>query len=372
MSNNHEMVIMIFLLLGCIAVVVFRVPYGLISANPFPTPSGQWKVGTSDFIWNLPNHSGIIAKIWYPSSSKQDIHSPYIDYLDRTLSAITTELSPLSKLILNKRYLGRIQAPSAINATLAQSQDGFPVILFSPGFGGVNFLNTFYALEFASHGFIVIGINHPGWSSGSLLVDGSQIAFNQIDFNDIDRADTLFAEVVEQKANNLSIVLDELFNLNTTTDSWLYRKINPTKIFAAGHSSGGSASFLACGTDSRIAKSVNLDGFLYVDRMDITGTGKEFLLILSNRDKYAAQRNKSQSSFDIVMAKDKIRIDRFAGHSNVHKHLLYSAGHLNFMDLPLILNPIFNKHIGLFGEADGLDLLLKTSATMIDFFNEKN
>jgi predicted dienelactone hydrolase len=154
------MTLIIFLLLACISVVVFLLPYGLISDNPFPTPSGQWKVGTSNFIWNLPSHSGIIAKIWYPSSAKQDVRSPYIDYLDRTLSVMTTGLSPLSKLLLNRRYLSRIQAPSAINAALAQSQDGFPVILLSPGFGGVNFLNTFYALEFASYGFIVIGV--PG------------------------------------------------------------------------------------------------------------------------------------------------------------------------------------------------------------------
>jgi hypothetical protein len=44
----------------------------------------------------------------------------------------------------------------------------------------------------------------------------------------------------------------------------------------------------------------------------------------------------------------------------------------NFMDLPLILNFVFSRRIGLFGEADGLDPLLKTSATMINFFNEKN
>ncbi len=366
------MVIMIFLLLFCFIVVIFLLPYWLISANPFPTPSGQWKVGTSNLTWNLPSHSGIIAKIWYPSSIKQNIHSPYIDYLDRTLSVMTTGLSPLSKLILNRLYLGRIQTPSEINATLAQSQDGFPIILLSPGFGGVNFLNTFYALEFASHGFIVIGINHPGWSSGTLLVDGSQVVFNQVDFNDVDRADTLFSEIIAQKANNLSAVLDEVFNLNVTADSWLYQKIHPTKIFAAGHSSGGSASFVACGTDPRIARSVNLDGFLYMNEINIAGTEKEFLLMLSNRDKYAPQGNKPPNSFDVVMAKDKIRIDQFARHANVRKHLLQSANHLNFMDLPLILNPVFSKHISLFGEVDGLDLLLKTSVTMIDFFNETN
>jgi dienelactone hydrolase len=371
-SNNHEMTIIIFLLLFCISVVVFLLPYGLISANPFPTPSGQYKVGTSNFIWNLPSHSGIIAKIWYPSSTKQDVHSPYIDYLGRTLSVMTTGLNPLSKLLLNRRYLGRIQAPSATNTALAQSQDGFPVILLSPGFGGVNFLNTFYALEFASHGFIVIGINHPGWSSGSLLVDGSQVALNQVDFTDVDRADTLFSEIVEQKANNLSAVLDELLHLNTTPDSWLYQRIDPTRIFAAGHSSGGSASFLACGKDSRIVKSVNLDGFLYMDKIDVADMEKEFLLILSNRDKYAPQVNKQPSSFDVVMAKDKTRIDQFSCHINVHVNSLDSANHLNFMDLPLILNPAFSKRIGLFGEVDRLDLLLKTSATMIGFFDDIN
>ncbi len=363
---------MIFLLLACFIAVIFLLPYWLISANPFPIPSGQWKVGTSNLTWNLPSHSGIIAKIWYPSSTTQNSHSPYIDYLDRTLSVITTRLNPLSKLILNRLYLGRIQTPSEINATLAQSQDGFPIILLSPGFGGVNFLNTFYALEFASHGFIVIGINHPGWSSGTLLVDGSQVVFNQVDFNDVDRADTLFAEIISQKANNLSAVLDEVLKLNITTDSWLYQKIHPTKIFAAGHSSGGSASFVACGTDPRIARSVNLDGFLYMDKIDITGIKKEFLLMLSNRGKYAPQGNKPPNSFDVVMVKDKTRIERLANHANVHQHLLHSANHFNFMDLPLILNPLFSKRIGLFGEADGLDLLLKTSGTMIDFFNETN
>jgi pimeloyl-ACP methyl ester carboxylesterase len=364
---------MIFLLLTCLAVVVFLVPYGLILANPFPTPSGQWKVSTSNFIWNLPDRSGIIAKIWYPSSStNQHIHSPYIDDLDRTLAAMTTGVSPLSKLILNRLYLGRIQTPCEINAPLAQNQNRFPTILLSPGFGSVNFLNTFYALEFASHGFIVIGINHPGWNSGTLLVDGSQVACSKVDFNDIDRADPLLAEIIEQKANNLSAILDRLFNLNTTTDGWLYQKIDLTRIFAVGHSTGGSASFLACGTDSRIAKGVNLDGFLYMDRIDITGTGKEFLLMLSDRDKYAPQGNKPQNIFDVLMARDKIRIDRLARYSNVRQELLKSARHISFMDLPLIVHPISSKYMGLFGEGDRLDLLLKTSTRMMDFFEETN
>jgi dienelactone hydrolase len=358
---------MIFLIFLFLIILLLFLPYGLISSNPFPPPSGQWKVGTSNLIWNLPSYSGIIAKVWYPSIENKNSYSPYIDDIDRTLSAITAGMNPLSKLIINRFYLGRIQSPAEINAPLDRHQNCLPTILFSPGFGGVNFLNTFYALELASHGFIVIGINHPGWSSGSLLVDGSHVAFNRVDFNDVDRADALFAEIVGDKANNISAVLDELIHLNITADSWLYQKIDLTKIFAAGHSSGGSASFLACARDSRIAKSVNLDGFLYMDEIDIAGTGKEFLLVLSDRDKYASPGNKPQNSFDVVMAKDKTRIDRLTSYANVRDRLFPSANHFSFMDLSLILNPTFSKHLGIFGEADRLDLLLKTSVTMMDF-----
>ena len=37
-----------------------------------------------------------------------------------------------------------------------------------------------------------------------------------------------------------------------------------------------------------------------MEEIDIAGMEKEFLLILSNRDKYAPQSNKSQNSFDVV------------------------------------------------------------------------
>ena len=283
---------------------------------------------------------------------------------------MTTGLSPLFKLILNRLYLGRIQTPSSIDAILAQSEDNFPIVLLSPGFGSINFLNTFYALEFASHGFIVIGVNHPGWSSVTLLVDGSQVIMNPVDLSDVDRADALFAEITRQKSNNLSAVLDEVLHLNNAAGSWLHQKIDTTRIFAVGHPSGGSASFLACETDSRIAKSVNLDGFLYIEEINIADTKKEFLLILSNRDKYAPQSNKPESSFDVVMAKDKIRIDRLTRHANVHQHLFHSASHLSFTDLPLILNPLFSKTLGLFSEASRLDLPSKTSAMIIDFLSK--
>ena len=360
---------MILALLVCLIVGIFLLPYWLISAHPFPKPSGKWHVGTTEFTWNLPNHSGIIAKIWYPSNAKDCGSSPYIDRLDRTLSAMTAGISPLAKLLLNKFYLGRIQTPSEADATLATRKASFPVILLSPGFGGINFLNSFYALEFASHGFMVIGINHPKYNSGTLLTDGSHVKFDGIDFTNVslDRAEKLLAETITQQANNLAVVLDELLHLNTDPDSWLYQKIDPRRIFTVGHSTGGSASFLACGTDSRILKSVNLDGFLFMDRIDVASIEQEFLLILSNRDKQASSVSKSTNIFGALMAQDRTRIERFTSHDNVHKEIFDSASHWSFLDLALMINPRFSDRFSWFSRENGLALLSQTSATIIDF-----
>ncbi len=284
--GNREIVMVMFFILVCV-IGILILPYWIIPANPFPQPSGQWQVGTSNLIWDVPNQPGRIAKMWYPTNAKKGIYSPYIDNIERTLSVMKTGINPLYKFVFSKFYLNRVLTPALIDATPGQSQDGFPVILFSPGFGSINFLSTFYALEFASHGFIVIGINHPGSSASTILTDGSQVEFNKIKeevLNDSHRFDQFISEIMVQQAGNISIVLDKVVNLNSITDSFLYQIVNQNKIFAAGHSIGGAASFIACGKDQRISKGVNLDGS-FIDAANTNYARKELLKINADRDK---------------------------------------------------------------------------------------
>jgi dienelactone hydrolase len=271
-------------------------------------------------------------------------------------------------LIFSNLFLGHIKTLASIDITPAQCPTGFPVILFSNGFFGINSLNTFYGLEFASHGFIVIGLNHPGSSLGTMLADGSQV---RIDSDGLDQLDLLVSKITVDRARDLSMSLDQVISLNSDRDSFLYQRINTNKIFAAGHSIGGSASFAACSQDRRILKSVNFDGFFYMEEIDLNCTDKEFLLIQPDRRNARSKDKKSQNEFSLLMAKDSIRITELAGSSNFH-HLLFPAvTHMSFMDLPLVINPTFSKTISLFGKADGLDLLLKTARVTMDFFNKQ-
>ena len=354
--------LIIIVILGIIAL-----PYWLIPTHPFPQPSGQWQVGKSDLIWDAPSQSGIIAKVWYPTDRDLVTDSPYLGKIGKTFSK-NLVVNLLFKLIFSHLLLGHIRIPASIDAALSQSQSNFSVVLFSSGLR-INFLNSFYALEFASHGFIVVGIDHPGLSVSTMLVNGAQIGMDKEISDGLARPDLLVSKIAVTQANQISIVLDRVMDMNFTNNSFLHQKINTNRIFAAGHSIGGSASFVACGKDLRISKSVNLDGYFYIDEIDLSRTEKDFLLILSNREKYTLDDGKSQSTHQAMMAKDKVRIQQLAGNANLKMLKLESASHFSFLDLPLMINPKLKKTIGLVGEADPLVILSKTSAIGIDFFN---
>ncbi len=356
-----------FLLILLCAIALFLFPFWLIPANPFPRPSGKSRVGTTELTWDSADYTGIIAKVWYPTDDDAIGNSPYID--NSTLSVMTTGLNPLIKLIFNRLYLGRVVTPAVLNATLERSPDGFPLILLSPGFASVNWLITFYALTFASHGFIVIGINHPGSSAASLLADGSQVKLMvpvKDLFTDADRIDSLLAELGCQEASNISRVADAAIELNSDVNSFLYQRINTNKIFAVGYSLGGASSFIACGQDQRIAKGINLDG-LFVDAIDTNYTDKQLLLIDSDRDKFRPKNQKMRLQYDQIMERDALRIDQLANKANLQRIMLPMTGHLNFADVTLIIRPGFAQSIGLVGKMDGLEILLKTSTIAMDF-----
>ncbi len=373
--------------------IVFILPYLLISANPFSELSGKWSVGTTDLIWDTPDLSGIIAKIWYPTEIENSIPAPYIDRIDSILSALTARKSPLYKFIF-KLYLGRIKTPVTRDAILGDISDGFPVILLSPGFGGINFINTFYTLEFTSHGAIVVGINHPGSSAIALLSNGSAVGIDE-KTNEMTKRlfsnngkllqenPNEFARLVDEtacgammlQADNLSCVVDKVIDLNSNSDSFLYGKVNEARIFAAGHSIGGSASLVACGQDQRIAKGVNLDG--YIIDPALTGDSmnyknKKLLLINSERKKYPKDQS-MRRWMNLLYAGDEIRIEQLSTTANLQRIVVPLAGHFNFSDLPFLITiPALVRSIGLMGDGDGRKLLKETATISIEFFNNED
>ncbi len=362
------MILLVIILILTIA--IFTLPYLLISIGELPQGSGKWQIGTTDITWEIPDRSrtGIIAKIWYPTDDRSNRNSPYIGKLGRAFTD-SIVLNIIYKLIF--RLLRHVSSPALINATPSQIPDGFPVVLFSPCWTGINYLGTFYALEFASHGFVVVGINHPESNVGTMCADGSQIKLELFDMSmDAIKLEQHQGNIIQQQARNISTVLDRIIQLNSTPDSLLNRTIDPSRVFAAGHSLGGAASFVACGKDARIAKGVELDSiFIDLDHENANYTDKELLVIYADRERYKlAEKNKNNRRlYDANFAIDKKWMDILAAKTDVRKLMLDRTTHSSLTDLGVLINPAIGQKIGLLGQADGLSILSKTSRIMIDF-----
>ncbi len=359
--------VIVIISLIALTIAIFALPYLIFSKNTFPQPSGKWQVGTTDIDWDAPNYpSGIIAKVWYPTDEYSGVKSPYIDRIGRVF-ADGIVINIVYKLIF--LLLRRISTtPAFTNVAPIQTPGGLPVVLFSPGFGGVNYLGTFYALEFASHGFMVIGINHPVSNVGTICMDGSQIKFENYDiaiFKDIPKFERYMGNIMQEQAENISTILDRIIDLNHIPDSLLYQKIDPNRIYAAGHSIGGAASFIACGKDRRISKGVDLDGaFVDLEFDDSDYTGKDLLLIHADREKYMPEQ------YHAITANDSMWIDRLSTKTNLEKIVFESANHTSFTDISMFVNPTIGRRLGLLCDIDSFRVLSETSVMMMDFFNK--
>jgi Platelet-activating factor acetylhydrolase, isoform II len=366
----------IILIVICVgAIAIFALPHVLIARTELPKPSGKWQVGTTDITWDTPDRSqiGIIAKVWYPTNDRSSNSSLYIDRLGRVFSDATA-INLTYKIIF--WLLKRVTSPALTNAIPINHPDGLPIILFSPGFGGINYLGTFYALEFASHGFIVIGINHPKFNIGTMCADSSQIKFENLDmaiFNESAKLEQYIGTVNQAQSQNISAIVDKIIQLDSVPDSLFHQRVNTSKIFAAGHSAGGAASLVACGQDRRILKAVDLDGAvvdLEIEKADYTG--KRLLYINSDLDRYKPKDKKTLRQYETMRAISKLWMDKIDARANLQKQIIELTTHYSFTDLSILINPVIGQKLGLLGQADGLSILSKTSNIMIEFFNGTN
>jgi len=132
-----------------------------------------------------------------------------------------------------------------------------PVILFSPGLGTSAELYAGLTEDLASHGYVVVTINHPYISGPTPLPDGRVVAGT-------------LEEGTEQA--HAVVVADELFVLdwlaqrNADRNGPLSGKLDLSRIGAYGHSFGGAAALQLQRTEARVKAAVDLDGSLYGER----------------------------------------------------------------------------------------------------------
>ena len=165
-----------------------------------------------------------------------------------------------------KLLFGNITTHAYENAPLANTQDMYPVVLFSHG--GLGFPSDMYSAileNLASHGYIVAAIDHPYFNGLTLFANGKVVTEKKLSdqFNKMPQKEqkAFLTTIIETFKADMGFIVDELEKLNENQTSIFYHHLDLNRIAAMGHSAGDLASIEFCRADSRCKAAIDLDGW---------------------------------------------------------------------------------------------------------------
>ena len=258
-------------------------------ASPVPaeitlaTPTGPYGVDRTSLEWtdsardesftdDPADRRQLVIWVWYPAEPMPD--AARAAYLPGVWGELVGDALRID--------LDRITIHAIEGAPVALDEPRYPVVILSPGSG---FVPAFYAAlaeELASHGFIVVGVNHSYNASVTVFADGRVVPAApgaQPQPMDMDAMRATGVAMTEIHAADLAFVLDRLEALDDETGSFQGR-LDLTRIGILGGSLGGAAAAELCRVDRRCRAGVNMDGLFWGEAAE-TGVPVPFLLLMS-------------------------------------------------------------------------------------------
>lgn len=161
------------------------------------------------------------------------------------------------------------------NAPVADGRR-YPVLLFSPGAGFAVDAYAAMAEDLASHGYIVVGINHPLMSGPVAFPDGRVVPDSQ----DL-TLDTLPA-LAQMMVDDQRFVLTWLQQHQNDRSLPFAASMDLGRVGSYGHSVGGSAALQTERVDPRVKAAVNMDGTIWGDLS--TPWTKPWMILYADHD----------------------------------------------------------------------------------------
>lgn len=351
--------------LTCLALVAAGVVAAWALPVPvLPRPSGDADVGTTVVQWTDPDREEtatpdggdrrtVVVQLWYPAGPVAD-GSSRAQYLGRTRhEAVTVARAAAGYLGLPALVLdGPPRARSHAVPDAAPADGRFPVVLFSPGLGGLRTQNTAWAEDLASRGYVVAAVDHPYDSAAVVLADGRTVRTRVAATGDPDADARLRTGWTQVRAADLRFVLTQLGRLDGgELAGALAGHLDTGRAAATGHSLGGAAAVRAAQEDPRVGAVIDLDGGLDVE----AGPLHVPVLALTHELADEADAGYVRRLTDVLER----------GTATSYRLTVPGSAHLTFTDAPLYLPPV-PAVAGSLGRAGSVRLTTETSAAFLD------
>jgi len=243
-----------------------------------------------------------------------------------------------------------------------KNADGtYPLLVFSHGAYGIKTSNRSTYTELASHGYVVVSIDHPYHSFYTRSEDGTVAMINS-DFthefeNNMNKGVysneeryNIIQKWMKLRTDDMNFVIDTILKKSKNDNNSLYQHIDTEKIGVFGHSMGGAASVWLGRERNDISAVVNIDApffseLVYKKEMDdFVASSKDFttpLLNIYSDDVWGQLDNNS------IYIANKPTNEHFKDAYTTH---FKGAKHLSLTDLPLFSPILANILQG--GKAD--------------------
>lgn len=134
-----------------------------------------------------------------------------------------------------------------------------PAIIFSHGFGSSRIIYTSYYEDLASHGYLVIALDHPYDAEIVEFPDNRTITYEPpTEEGAID-----FDLLMDVRVKDTQYTLDLLYTNLTRSIPGVRRRLRIKGVGMLGHSFGGAAAANTMLVDGRVLGGLNLDGSIY-------------------------------------------------------------------------------------------------------------
>ena len=324
---------------GGLSLVVVALIASALTKAKFPIPDGPYSVGTLHLELSDSTRAGrtLQVDVYYPTSEQHNETAPYHpnpEILEEDLSA----LYGVPKMLIRK--ISRSKVPVKVLAEPKPDTAGLPLLLFSHGYNGSRFQNSFLLPQLASNGYVVVSVEHTGSSAGTLSatgVRGGITPFDSVTHN----VSFSIREIIEWSD-------DQIFTLNALEQLWKSKSlpvdlsIDSSKIGVFGHSFGGATSANTLIRDSRFKAGINLDGF-YFGEGHLKGFEQPFMELRADNkpakemtDKNLEEWKMSREEYhDFLFVEWNKRLTGLA-RGGYDSFVIKGANHMSFSDFSLM------------------------------------
>jgi predicted dienelactone hydrolase len=338
-----------------------------------PTPTGSYRVGRASFhridvsrpepfTEEPSDHREVLFHIWYPAEPTGGTGAPYLDQLP------DDEVFRYSFVGIDRLMKTHSHAFTGVKVSGARKR--YPVIIFSHGLGRVSAHYTTFLENLASHGYIVVGVDSPFFSSALKMPDGRIIQNKSRRYQ---RRGAREEEAVIQ-TQDLVFVLNELERMNKTdVDTGLAGRFDLRHVGVFGHSRGGFTAPHACLLDSRFRASLNLDGYPLTPAVMEKGIRQPYMHIeeivpwkppATDQELAASNQTREQATKEAQAMKQQREKTFSKMSSGVYLVTVKGAMHNSFSDMPFIAPERYSNI-----EINAERALMITNAYILAFFD---